>query len=283
MSLSKRNRRGLFGLIIMCLLIAITPRILTAMFSVGKTAISFEEVNKIHLDITAKKSSYQKQKKKTWKSRYSKPSSKFHPKEYTLKDWMKLGLSEKQAKIVLKFTARGISDEEELKRIFVIPEELVTLIKDSIIYSPKEFTNQKREENYQRKIETVDINLCSVADLEKLPGIGNYFATKIVEYRTKLGGYHSNTQLLEIWNFDNEKLDKITPYIIHSNSIKKLDVNEATTEELKAHPYIHSYGIANSIVKMRAQSKFKTIEDVKRSKLIDEELFEKIKPYLECK
>lgn len=282
MELSKRNRRGLLGLIFICLFIAITPRVLNAMFSVDEPIISFEEAQKIHLDISTKKSNSKKRIKPSYKSRYSVPSAKFYPKDYGLNDWMKLGLSEKQAAIVIKFTERGISNEDELKRIFVIPEELYKLMKDSILYSPKEYNNQNQKASSERKIESVDINVCNESDLKNLPGIGEYFATKIIEYREQLGGFHSTSQLLEVWKFDSEKLDEISPYLTRSNKISKLDINEASLDELKAHPYI-SYGIANSIVKMRLQSSYKTIEDIKRSKLIDEELFEKLKPYLESK
>lgn len=282
MSLSKRNRRGLLGLIFICLFIAITPRILNAMFSVDEPIISFEEARKIHLDISAKKSVLKKRSKPSSKSRYSIPKAKFNPKDYNLNDWLKLGLSEKQSAIVMKFTERGISNEDELKRIFVIPEELFKLMRDSVIYSPKEYIDKKRENNFERKIEIVDINICNESDLQNLPGIGEYFATKIIEYREQLGGFHSTSQLLEVWKFDGEKFDKINPYLTRSNKILKLDVNAASWDELKAHPYI-SYGVANSIVKMRLQNSYKSIDDIKRSKLIDEELFEKIKPYLECK
>jgi len=281
MSLSKRNRRGLFGVIIICFFIAVTPRILSAMFSVDKPVISFEEARKLHLDIVAKKNKSKKKSKKQFKSRFSRPSSRFYPKDYKIEDWMSLGLSAKQSAIVLKFTERGISDEEELNRIFVIPEELIILIKDSIIYTPKLYKNKKSDKS-QVELEIVDINVCTQSDLEKLPGIGPYFATKIIEYRSQLGGFHSEGQLLEIWNFDSEKLEKVSPHISHSNISSKLDVNSASLEELKAHPYI-SYSVANSIVKMRKQKKYTTVEDIKRSKLIDEEFFEKIKPYLECK
>ena len=282
MSLSKRNRRGLLGLILICLFIAITPRILSAMFSVDEPIISFEEAQKIHEDLSIKKNYSKKQKAHYSKSRYTIPRSKFNPKEYDLKNWMFLGLSEKQAAIVLKFTVRGIANEEELKRIFVLPDELVKLIKDSIIYTPKEYSRANKELVAERKIEIIDINKCNEIELQDLPGIGPYYAKKIVEYREQLGGYHSTSQLLEIWKFESELYDKISPFISCSNTNKKLDINKASLEELKAHPYI-SYGISNSIVKMRAQSRFKTIEDVKRSKLIDEEFFDKIKAYLECK
>lgn len=282
MVLSKRNRRGLLGLIFICLFIAITPRILNAMFSVDEPVISFEELQKVHIDLSTKKSNSKKRSKSFFKSRYSAPRVKFNPKDYSLNEWMKLGLSEKQSNIVIKFTERGISNEDELKRIFVIPEELFNLIKDSVIYSPKEYRNQKEEASFERKIENVDINDCNESDLKNLPGIGEYFAKKIILYRDQLGGFHSTSQLLEVWKFDREKFDKISPYLTRSNKILKLDVNEASLDELKQHPYI-SYAIANSIVKMRLQNNYKSIEDIKRSKLIDEELFEKLKPYLDCK
>ena len=177
MELSKRNRRGLLGLIFICLFIAITPRILNAMFSVDDPIISYEEARKMHIDISTKKSNSKKRSKSTYKSRYSVPSSKFNPKDYSINDWMKLGLSEKQSAIVIKFSERGVSNEDELKRIFVIPEELYELMKDSIIYSPKEYRNQKREASLERKIENIDINICNESDLKNLPGIGEYFAT----------------------------------------------------------------------------------------------------------
>ena len=61
MMLSKRNRRGLLGLIFICLFIAITPRILNAMFSVDEPIISFEELQKVHIDLSTKKSNSKKE------------------------------------------------------------------------------------------------------------------------------------------------------------------------------------------------------------------------------
>lgn len=281
MSISKRNRRGVAGLIILCLLIAITPRILTATYSIEKPIVSFSEVKKLHLEVKQKKAKAKKSKKSSWKSRFRKPNSKFDPKYYRVNDWMKLGLSEKQSEVVVKFASRGISGESELKKIFVIPDELFLLIKDSVIYSV-EGTSKINNSSSKKEIELVDLNTCSREQLIKLPGIGEYFADKIISYREILGGYNSKSQLLEVWNFNIEKLDKISPYLIFSNEINKINVNSATLDELKQHPYI-TYNVANSIVKMRSQSKFSELSDIKRSKLIDEELYKKIEPYLECK
>lgn len=281
MSISKRNRRGVAWLIILCFLIAVTPRILTATYAVEKPIISFNEAKEIHLEIKKRKDKAKKSKKKSWESRFQKPNSKFNPKDYKIQDWMKLGLSEKQSEVVVKFASRGISNELELKKIFVIPDELFLMIKDSVIFYDVE-TNKINNSKSKKEIALVDLNFCNKEQLMALPGIGEYFANKIVSYREILGGFNSKSQLLEVWNFDNEKLEKISPYLILSNKIIKINVNFATIDELKKHPYI-TYNVANSIVKMRNQNKFNELSDIKRSKLIDEELYRKIEPYLECK
>lgn len=252
------------------------------MFSEEAPIISFEEAQKIQLEIEAKQNERKHSKRPTKGNRFTAPNSKFSPADYTLEDWMKLGLSKKQSSIVMKFSARGISSEEELKKIFVIPDQLYSLIKDSIIYTSKQVAKTDPKSKVKEKLVVVDINTGSESELQTIPGIGPFFAAKIVEYRNQLGGFNSISQLLEIWKFDQEKLDNIAPFIVLSENLKKINIQSATVEDLKAHPYI-SYQIANSIVKMRAHEKFRTVEDIQKSKLIDNELFQKIKPYLECK
>jgi competence ComEA-like helix-hairpin-helix protein len=67
---------------------------------------------------------------------------------------------------------------------------------------------------------------------------------------------------------------------VQGNQVRKITLNTATAEELKSHPYLN-WNIANSIVKIRVKKgKFTAIDDIRESVLIDEELFEKIKPYL---
>ena len=96
-----------------------------------------------------------------------------------------------------------------------------------------------------------------------------------------MGGFINKEQLLEVWKFDQEKLDIISPNItLNAALIQKININTAPVELLKAHPYIR-WNIANSIVKMRAQiGTFKRIEDLKKSVLIHDEVFEKLKLYV---
>jgi DNA uptake protein ComE-like DNA-binding protein len=117
-------------------------------------------------------------------------------------------------------------------------------------------------------------------ELQQVKGVGPFFAKQIVKYRDAIGGFHDEHQLLKVWKVDEEKFAAWKPYIYTSGEIKKLSLNDASLEELEAHPLI-SWNLANSIVKLRLQNgPFKRIEDVKRSALMNEQLFEELKWYL---
>ena len=68
---------------------------------------------------------------------------------------------------------------------------------------------------------------------------------------------------------------------IDTNSIEKLNLNNVDYFQLVKHPYIKS-NVANSIIKLRTQNggAFHKVEDILRSKIIDQDLYEKLKPYL---
>jgi DNA uptake protein ComE-like DNA-binding protein len=279
MPISKRNRRGLLLLLCIAALISYTPRIITAFSDDNNIQISFEELEKIEEEIDAKRE-YKKSKKKVWASKFKAPEQAFDPNEYQEEDWLKLGLSKKQVDVVLNFSKRGLKSNNDLEKIFVISSDLFDLIKDSTFYP--EFEAKKQFEPLpEKEFIKVDINTADIENLKSIPGIGDFYAKKIIEYREELGGYCDTKQLLEIWKFDSEKYDEVSENIIlNKKDLRLIDINSCSIDELKSHPYI-SYKVANSIVKMRlASGNYNQIEDILESKLIDRELFSKIKNYL---
>lgn len=277
MSISKRNRRGLWVLIIACITLSYIPRVLAGLHD-SELNYSYIELQEAEEVVAEQKKSVEKKryvkKKKSWKA----PASKFDPNEYSREDWMQLGLSQKQADVILKFTSRGIYSNDDLKKIFVLPPELFELLKDSTYYPEKEVASKPKFE--KKELVIVDLNTASLEELKSLPGIGDYYAEKIVSYREELGGYIGTHQLLDLWKFGTERYDKLSDRIVVEGSVNKININTADIEQLKAHPYI-SYKVANSIVKMRnAHGSYKSLHDLTRSELINEELFKKIQPYL---
>jgi len=280
MPISKRNRRGLLLLLFVAALISYTPRIIAASVGDEKVQISFEELEVIETEIEVKRDFRKAKKKKVWVSKYKVPTKAFNPNDYDLNDWMSLGLSKKQSEVVLKFSKRGLRSNTDLEKIFVIPSELFNLIKDSTYYPELQF-DKKIVKPEVKVFIPIDINSADIEELKTIPGIGDFYAAKIVEYRSQLGGYIRTDQLLEIWKFDVERYESIKDKIVLTEqSLDLININSATFDELKAHPYI-SYKVANSIVKMRAANgDYLGVEDILKSKLIDKSLFQKIKNYL---
>jgi competence protein ComEA len=283
-NISKRKERGIIALVLIIVVITFLPRLLDYWFPSERLEVDFESVNTLVAEIDAKKTTNLKGKSYVKKKRFKAPPSSFNPNDYTLEEWMNLGLSEKQANVILKFSKYGIKDNEQLKQIFVIDDELFQLIKDSTFYPEKQYANavqNKAQFKNKAKKELLNLNTATIEELVELPGIGDYSAKKIVEYRTKLGGFVQVDQLLEIHNFPTENIEKFRHLIVTpANSIQRINVNTCTYKELVKHPYV-TKNVANSIVKIRAKyQKYSNFDQLLESELISQELLNKLKPYL---
>ena len=98
--------------------------------------------------------------------RYSAPPEKFNPGEYTVEQWMFLGLSKKQANVLVKW---HIHSNEDLKNVFVVNDELYNLSKDPTVYTPK-FKKESKyaKEETPRFQKRVDLNSASKEELMEM-------------------------------------------------------------------------------------------------------------------
>lgn len=124
----------------------------------------------------------------------------------------------------------------------------------------------------------VDLNSIDSVSLVKLPGIGPWFALRIVEYRDRLGGYCSVRQLAEIDGLP----DSVMQWFVVTDTvpIRKLQVNHSSLSELRRHPYINFYQ-ARVIVELIRQHG--PIKGPDRLSLFDEfngQDLERLEPYL---
>jgi len=220
----------------------------------------------------------------------------FDPNSCSDNEWKKLGLNSGQIKSINNYKNKGgkFYDAKDLEKMYTISSNQFLELAPFITIDKNQFA-KKESKNWTKKEKpetltfdiaedlplNININLADTIELDKLKGIGPYYARKIVEYRKELGGFISENQLLEIWNFKPETLDGIRNYInLGEDSVKKISINHCTADILAEHPYFN-WKMANALVNYReAHGVYHSIEEITNSHLISEEACMKMKPYL---
>ena len=97
----------------------------------------------------------------------------------------------------------------------------------------------------------IDLNAADTLELRKIPGIGRYYARRIIEYGNSLGGYVTTAQLGEIEGLP----DSVSNWFMVADTfqVRKIMINEASLTELRAHPYMNFY-MARAIVEYRRRN-----------------------------
>ena len=114
-----------------------------------------------------------------------------------------------------------------------------------------------------------------------LPGIGSKLSKRIISFREKLGGFYSVAQIGEVYNLPDSTFQKIKKFlVVNSKAIRRININSATADQLRAHPYIN-YTVANAIFQYRQQhGNYSSVEDLKKIMTISDEMLNKVSPYL---
>ncbi len=200
----------------------------------------------------------------------------FNPNTMTIAEWQKLGVSKKVAQTVKNYLAKGghFKKAEDLKIIYGLSAATYSRLQP-YIQIPKE---KKKEE----VVVIYDLNAITVNELEGLK-IRPKIAQRIMKFRDLLGGYAQLQQLDDVYGIRKFELGILRKHCKIQSQVKQIDINEASLQELKKHPYIN-YVAARAIVRYRKRNgKFTTEETLKKSKILSDKVFEKAKSYLKIK
>lgn len=198
----------------------------------------------------------------------------------------------------IKVTTPEPADNSELAQAVALYRDEMTEQVDNKEYNylrhrDSIFLNQHRERNYyspQTKSSrynyydtlVVDINSADTARLQLLRGIGPVYAKRIVKYRSLLGGFVSESQLLEVYGIDTTLFNSIEPHIvISSQPIRKLKINSASLDELRRHPYLDYYQARAILDYRRSVGPLRSSDDLLKVNLLDEKTITKISPYIQ--
>lgn len=190
-------------------------------------------------------------------------SFRFDPNTASIDDFCRLGFTPKQAQSIVNYREKGgrFRRKQDFAKSFVVSDSVY-----------------RRLEKYI-DIPLVDLNLADSAAFDALPGIGGWFAAKMVEYRNALGGYSYKEQLMDIRNFDQEKFNALSDLItIAEEYMTPYPLWTLPADSLSMHPYIRNYEIACAIELYRKNTPKDdwTVENMSASGVISKEYAAKL-------
>lgn len=187
----------------------------------------------------------------------------FNPNTADQEQLMRLGFSQKQAASIIRYREKGgrFRRKEDFASSFVVSDSIY-----------------RRLEKYI-DIPLVDLNTADSADFDALPGIGGWFASRMVEYRKRLRGYSFKEQLMEIYRFDRDKYDALQDLVtVSAENAVPYPLWSLPADSLRLHPYIRDYETARAIVLFRENNPSSewSIEALESAGIIASEYAEKL-------
>ena len=163
----------------------------------------------------------------------------FNPNTVSIEDLCRLGFSVKQAQSIENYRRKGgrFRRKTDFARSFVVSDSIYRRLEPYI------------------DIPLTDLNEADSAAFDALPGIGGWFATKIIEHRKALGCFSYKEQLMDIYRFDEEKYKALEDLItVDPEKVNPYPLWTLPADSLRLHPYISNYETARSIILFRDNS-----------------------------
>jgi len=173
--------------------------------------------------------------------------------------------------------------------VFSFPYVLQSFVSDGVTVEMKavqqNFDDSLRrvKKNYKKPIkrftdEIIELNTADTSLLKKVRGLGSYYASKIVRFRDRLGGFSDVSQLKDVKLHDGvyEKIYK--QFVVDTSHIRKFDFDTISFKNLLRNPYF-DYETVKKVFKIKNEYRGLTPEFLLEQHAIDTCLYFKIRPY----
>ncbi|MBK8684418.1 MAG: helix-hairpin-helix domain-containing protein [Bacteroidetes bacterium] len=202
----------------------------------------------------------------------------FNPNTLDSAGFVGMGMRHKLIATLMNYRRKGghFYRAASFEKLYGLRPEEYEQLKD-FVQIPDETPAYKKPEP-----QMVELNTADTTELIALPMIGAYTARQIVQYKKQLGGFVRPDQLLEIKSIKPEQFDQFKKWIrINPRLVRKINLNEATFQEMNAHPYLKG-ALADAICALRKTKQYQlnNLNELKEIELMNEEIFRKIAPYL---
>lgn len=218
----------------------------------------------------------------------------FNPNTMQEKDWIAMGIPEKTARTLQRYTDKGgrFRKASDLYKIWGMRASDVLRLAPYVRIEAASTGFDHEGSAYShafnataQPIRIIDINTADSASWESLPGIGPVLAGRIIRYRTRRGGFQSVDNIKAVYGLPDSVFTKIQPFLrVYPTSMpptKKYDINKLSVTELQKIGML-SRDVAQAIVLYRQQyGAFQQIADLRKLVLITDSLMRNIEQTME--
>lgn len=166
----------------------------------------------------------------------------------------------------------GLRDMVEVRELRYVSDSLAEVIGRHAIFP---------ERVPDRTEEPVEINRADSAALRSVVGIGEKTVTAILAYRERLGGFYCVGQLAEVPGVTEANYEKILRQIrCDSCEIRKIDINFATPNCLRGHPYLPPRVLRRLLKTRQLKGGWSTLGELVEDDILTREEAARLAPYL---
>ena len=156
-----------------------------------------------------------------------------------------------------------------------VPGDAVDLL-DTVKIVSQSFDGNKIKPRKQ----SIELNTVDSAGLVKVRGIGPFYASRIIRYRERLGGYYSVKQLKELkmkyFNVDS----CASLFTVDQSLILKSDLDTMSFKAILRHPYLE-YEDVQMIFNAKRKYDSLSFQLLEEKKVLPAYKLKKIKPYFQ--
>lgn len=208
---------------------------------------------------------------------------------------LRLGLQPWQVRNIYRYRAKGgiYRKPSDFARLYGLTRkqyrELEPYIRISDDYLPAADLPEARARQaadrdttlYPKKLkaqERIVLNTADTNALKRIPGIGSYYARRIVSYGERLGGYVSLDQLDEI----DDLPEGVKQYLVISHPhTQRMNINRLKLNQLKRHPYMSFFRAKTLTEYRRLHGAIHSLEELRFSTDFTQEAIDRLAPYVE--
>ncbi len=197
-----------------------------------------------------------------------------------------LGMSVEEIDRLHRFrdSNKWINSAKDFQKVTGVSDSLLASISPYFKFPDWVIGAEKKKSKVKVKtpISVSDLNKAETEDLQKVNGIGEVLANRIVNYRNKIGGFRSELQLKDIYGLNYETREKLQRHfrVIGKENFGLININQARLLELLEVPYI-KYELAREIIDYRQlYEKIESFEELSKIESFPSDKIDRIQLYL---